>query len=68
MRPTRSPRITRLLVAAAAAIVAGILYAPGAAHAASHGYSSAELAYATSVLDGSARVTGRSWAVDQATG
>ncbi len=67
-RPTRR-RLVKLLVAGSAAILAGVLYAPGAAHAASSdaGYSAADLDYATSVLAGSARVAGSAWAVDSAT-
>jgi len=50
-------------------VVAGLLYAPGAAHAATPtvGVSAAELTYASSVLNGSARIPGTAWAVDSAT-
>jgi hypothetical protein len=48
-------------------VVAGLLYAPGTAHAAPVGHSAAELSYATSVLEANARVAGSSWAVDEAT-
>jgi len=68
VRPTRSThrRLTRLLVVGAAALVAGLLYAPGAAHAAPR-HSAADLSYAAKVLEGSARVPGTAWAVDEAT-
>jgi len=50
-------------------VVAGLLYAPGAAHAATPtvGVNATELSYADSVLSGSARIPGTAWAVDSAT-
>jgi len=71
VRPTRSTlrRAVKLFVAASAAVVAGLLYAPGAAHAATApvGVSATELTYANSVLNASARIPGTAWAVDSAT-
>ncbi len=68
MRPTRSThsRLSRLLIVGAAAVVAGLLYAPGSAQATPR-FSDADLKYATSVLDSAARVPGTAWAVDEAT-
>jgi streptogrisin D len=64
-----SPRRTRLLAVAAAAIVAGVLYGPSAAQAASPtaGLSASDSSYATDVLTASARVAGSAWAVDETT-
>jgi len=70
VRPTRSPhpRASRLLIVAAAAVVAGVLYGPATAQAASGpSLSSADASYASDVLTGSARGAGSSWAVDAAT-
>jgi hypothetical protein len=50
----------------AAAVVAGLLYAPGAAQAAP-AFSSADSSHATAVLDSAARVTGSAWYTDAAT-
>jgi streptogrisin D len=67
VRPTRSThRFARILAVGAAAVVAGLLYAPGAAQA-TPAFSSADSSHATAVLDSAARVPGSSWYTDAAT-